>query len=101
MLGIKKSLIGLLTLLFITPFSVQAAKYVDYKCYLDTTAGKKVIYFTWKQSKVRTRLANMVTKKITVDGDTRVMVKQKLECIKADKTFSNKEAYKIDSQLVH
>ncbi len=88
----------MITLPFLIGSNIAFAEnYVDYKCYLETTAGNKVVYFSWEKSKVQTQLANIVTKTITVDGSVRAVVKHRIECTKAKNSFSNKEASVIDS----
>ncbi|RYV02561.1 hypothetical protein SOPP22_08515 [Shewanella sp. OPT22] len=96
-----KTLVLIATLSLITFSSVASAEQrVAYKCFLETTLGNKVIYFHWAKSKVKKRLANLVTSSVPIQGKQRAIVKHKVECIKAAKKFSNKEAFEIDAKNV-
>ncbi|MGB0892775.1 MAG: TapY2 family type IVa secretion system protein [Parashewanella sp.] len=81
-------------------FASFSNEYVDYKCYLDTTAGKQLLYFSWKKSQARARLVNLPVTKIVIQGSDRVRIKDVIECIERGKNFKNKTARKLEKQQV-
>ncbi|RLV61422.1 hypothetical protein D5018_01655 [Parashewanella curva] len=89
----------MLTLFMLSPI-VSATGYVDYKCYLDTTSGKKLALFSFKTSDARKRLANLPASQITVDGSKNAFIKDVIECVKEKSEFRNAEAKKLDKALL-
>ena len=99
MLEVKRVLSLFAICCFAVSTTTFAEQKVAYKCYLDTSIGKKLVYFHWRESKVRKRLSNLVATKIPVENGKRVYVRNVLECTKANLTFLNTEASKIDATL--
>ncbi len=86
--------------LFLSASALAADKKIDYKCYLDTTQGKKIALFSWKSSKIKSRLVNLPASKVTVDGGRKVYVTDVLECIPENKGFKDLKAQELDSLIL-
>ena len=92
---IKKTITAILLL---SASSLVAAKnqYVDYKCYLDTTQGKNLVFFTWKKGKAKTKKINLLASNVVLKGGQNARVKDVIECKKVGRTFKNKQARRLD-----
>ncbi len=82
--------------LLISPSVLAADKKVGYKCYLDTSAGKQVVLFSWKKSKVNSRLFNLPASRVTVANGKRAFVKDIIECVPENKRFKTPKAQEKD-----
>ena len=78
-----------------TPVLAKNA-YVDYKCYLDTTKGKQLVFFTWKKGKAKANKVNLLASNVVLQGGQDARVKDVIECKKVERRFRNKQARKLD-----
>jgi hypothetical protein len=71
----------------------------DFKCFVDTNVGKKVVFYRWNVKKVNQYMSRLPATKIPNNGKAnRAYIKTVVECIKLDEQFKSAEAQRIDER---
>ncbi len=93
---IKPIITALLLTTCVSPPVFAKNAYTDHKCYLNTTKGKHLVFFTWKKGRAKAQKVNLIASTVVIRGGQEARVKNVIECKKIDRTFRNKQARKLD-----
>ncbi|ACA85660.1 TapY2 family type IVa secretion system protein [Shewanella woodyi] len=82
-------------------FSTTAEERADYKCYVDTNQGHKVVRFSWYPSKTKLYMARFVGKRMTSDkGSQPLYIKSMLECVNVTQSFNKPQARAVEQRTL-
>lgn len=98
-----KLLVGLYLVVFFCSASVwadeTAPKKIEYKCYLDTTLGYQIAFYKWDAKNRQRNTARLPTKKMPYAGpNKRAYIKDVVECVELDASFSHSLARSLDDK---
>lgn len=77
----------------------EKAKKQDFKCYLDSTAGDKVMFFRWLEEEKLKQQAGLIAQKVTSGGQD-IYIKSVMECVLLGQPFKSAKANKLDEKTV-
>ncbi|MEC4728273.1 TapY2 family type IVa secretion system protein [Shewanella sp. D64] len=80
-------------------FSTLAEEREDFKCYVETTQGEKIVRFSWDPSKTKLYMAKFVGKRLSKSGQGSPLplyIKSMIECVKAEYTFEKSQARALE-----
>ncbi|MCW3173434.1 TapY2 family type IVa secretion system protein [Shewanella subflava] len=78
---------------------VSAAKQ-DYKCYVNTTKGSKVLFYRWQEKDAQLRSARIVGKQLTDNKGKKYFIKEVEECVLLSQDFKSEKAKEQDKQTL-
>ncbi len=86
-------------LLMALPSYAEKAKKQDFKCYLDSTAGDKVMFFRWLEEEKLKQQAGLIARKVSSSGQD-LYIKSVMECVLLGQPFKSAKANKLDEKTV-
>ncbi|GGI72070.1 TapY2 family type IVa secretion system protein [Shewanella gelidii] len=85
----------------VTAMAANPNERSDFKCYLDTTIGPKIMLFDWKKSEKAKEMNRLVAKRLEEPNSNQAFhVKKVIECRVDSKSFRNAKAFAIDDRIV-
>jgi hypothetical protein len=91
------SMLGLSFVYSTGPMATE--KLIDYKCYVESTIGYEINFYSWKPSKTQLMIAKLPATKYKL-GKHDVYIKEVVECVELDDTFQNINALAKDLSTV-
>ena len=91
-----------LSILFLS-FGASAEKREDFKCYVETNQGDKVVRFSWLPSKTKLYMAKFVGQRLSKAGEGSPLplyIKTMVECVKSEQTFEKAEAQVMEKMTL-
>lgn len=86
-------------LLWGLPSYAASGKKQDFKCYLESTAGDKVMFFKWHEDDKLKQQAGLVAQKVTSGGQD-VYIKSVTECVPLNEPFKRAKANELDKKTL-
>lgn len=81
--------------------AIAAEDRADYKCYVDTNQGHKVVLFSWYPSKTKLYMAKFVGKRVPSDkGSVPLYIKSMLECVNVSRSFTKPQARAVEERTL-
>jgi hypothetical protein len=84
-------------------FGTVAEQREDFKCYVETTQGHKLLRFSWLPSKTKNYMAKFVGKRVSHSGQGNsvpLYIKTMLECVKSQQSFNKPEAREVEEMTL-
>ncbi|MCL1141474.1 TapY2 family type IVa secretion system protein [Shewanella gaetbuli] len=78
---------------------VVAAKH-DYKCYIHSTKGDQVLFFSWQEQDAELRAARLVGKQLTDHKGKKYFLKEVEECVLLSEEFTSDKAKARDKRTL-
>ena len=78
---------------------VIAAKQ-DYKCYINSAKGSKVLFYSWQEKDVELRAAKIVGKQLTDNKGKKYFIKSLEECVPLSQEFTSEKAKEQDKRTL-
>ena len=73
----------------------------DYKCFIEGTRGEKIVFYRWKEDKLKLNMAKLVGS-TNVDGqNNQFYIKSVEECVTFSQDFSSRRAMKLDNKTAY
>lgn len=74
-------------------------KLIDYKCYVESTLGYEINFYSWNPAKTQLMIAKLPATKYKL-GKQDVYIKDVIECVELDDKFQNINALAKDLSTV-
>ena len=84
---------------FVGSFSAVAERQ-DFKCFVDSTVGEKIIFFSAEEKDKLKQQAALVASQLNRESHNRFYVKHVYECVTLDEAFKATKAKALDEQTV-
>ncbi|WP_065187439.1 TapY2 family type IVa secretion system protein [Shewanella woodyi] len=80
--------------------TVASAKQ-DYKCFVNSTDGDKVVFYRWKADELKLKMAKLVGRTNTNKRGKKYFIKEVQECVNINENFESAGAQKVDKVTLH
>ncbi|WP_394392015.1 TapY2 family type IVa secretion system protein [Shewanella woodyi] len=87
--------------LFSLPATTMASEKQDYKCFVNSTDGDKVVFYRWKTDDVKLKMAKLVGRTNTNKKGKKYFIKTVQECVHTNDNFESADAKKVDKVTLH
>ncbi|MBW8184438.1 TapY2 family type IVa secretion system protein [Shewanella nanhaiensis] len=78
-----------------------ASEKQDYKCFVNSTDGDKVVFYRWKTDELKLKMAKLVGRTNTNKKGKKYFIKEVQECVHINDTFESADAQKVDKVTLH
>lgn len=95
-----KQLIILLLAVF-SSLAVYASEKQEYKCYVDSTDGEKIVFYRWQVSEYKLKSASLPGRMNVSKDNKKYYIKDVHECVLIDEEFTKGRAQKLDRATVY
>ncbi len=68
----------------------------EYKCYVDTTDGDKVVFYRWQTHEFELKVASLAGRQNINNKGKKYFIKDVAECVALNDEFSSNRAKKLD-----
>lgn len=73
-----------------------ASEKLEYKCYVDTTDGDKVVFYRWQIHEFELKVASLAGRQNVNTKGKKYFIKDVVECVALNEEFSSSSAKKLD-----
>ncbi|WP_299793910.1 TapY2 family type IVa secretion system protein [uncultured Shewanella sp.] len=77
-----------------------ASEKQEYKCYVDTTDGAKVVFYRWQKHEFDIKFASLAGRQNVNNKGKKYFIKDAMECVTLNEEFSSSRAKKLDLQTL-
>jgi len=95
-----KQLMILLLAVF-SSLAVHASEKQEYKCYVDSTDGEKIVFYRWQVSEYKLKAASLPGRMNVSKDNKKYYIKNVHECAFMDEMFTIGRAQKLDKSTVY
>ncbi|PKG57175.1 hypothetical protein CXF83_17650 [Shewanella sp. Choline-02u-19] len=73
---------------------------MDYKCFIKSSAGNKVLFYNWPIKEFELKMASLPSKQYSDKKGRKVFIQDVEECVAINDAFASKKAQKQDELTV-
>ena len=91
----------ILLLVVFSSVAVYASEKQEYKCYVNSTDGDKIIFYRWQITEYKLKVASLPGRINVSKDNKKYYIKDVHECVLMNETFTLGRAQKLDRATVY
>ncbi|GGI99204.1 hypothetical protein GCM10007978_41300 [Shewanella hanedai] len=87
--------------LFALSMSTFASEKQDYKCFINSTDGDRVVFYRWEAKEIKLKMATLVGRTNMNKKGKKYYIKNVQECVLINQDFESSDGQDIDKITLH